>query len=337
MCAALWTINNFLNQSQNLEEGLKQHVLQGLTENGVCRTLKTVHECYRFARQRNQNQNQQANGSRASIFSPFKPDQGPKVDQNSYVKELYWCYNYLVGLGSQFSETLLSQHDTILKFILDDISASSDLSQHSQLDLSPAVMALCTMLDQMSNDDQISVTCPMLTQAMYEFVTQDSTYITLLDRTFCKQAKYNKQSKHCLYLLSNSLALVHGMQDASVMQSLLNVLGQNEAVRELIQLKLTEKSSSLEVIVDYQTKKELLIFLYYLLEFADSSLLLALPGNIALTQNETTSKVDLLNTVSETIRAYDRCDPHFVQVCLSILSLLCSEETSQKLMHSQGG
>jgi len=61
------------------------------------------------------------------------------------------------------------------------------------------------------------------------------------------------------------------------------------------------------LLADYATKKELLVFLYYLLEFADSSLIYK-NGNTV----EPTGSANLLEIVIEVVKEYHRSDPHLV-------------------------
>lgn len=210
--AALWTINNFLNQSQQcLDQGTKTLMLQTLIDNGIGRALKVVHECYRFARDKKLSSNTSSKSKTLSIFSPVQQDVSDlAIDKDSHLKELFWCYNYLTSLGAQFTEALLSQHEHLITFIVEDVA------KESELDISPSLMALCSMLDQTSQDSSVSETCPRLAQGIYAFITNPATYQTLIERAFATQTSEDKKrhyGKHCLYLLSNSIALVHSMQD----------------------------------------------------------------------------------------------------------------------------
>ena len=151
-----------------------------------------------------------------NIFSPVQQATSDlaAVDKDSHLKELFWCYNYLTSLGAPFTEALLSQHEHLIPFIVEDVA------KESELDISPSLMALCSMLDQTSQDSSVSETCPRLAQGIYAFITGPATYQTLIERTFATQTndtsatgddKKRHYGKHCLYLLSNSIALVHSM------------------------------------------------------------------------------------------------------------------------------
>ena len=89
-----------------------------------------------------------------------------------------------------------------MAFLLDDLGKDD-----GTVDLSPALMTLCTLLDQSceSNGQQ-----PAVDTAMYSFVTRPETYHVLLRATFGGENK--ALAKHCLYLLSNSIAICHSMQ-----------------------------------------------------------------------------------------------------------------------------
>ena len=52
----------------------------------------------------------------------------------------------MVSLGAQCTEELLVQNNQLLKFFVDDFA------KENELDLSPAMMALCTIVDQTSQD-----------------------------------------------------------------------------------------------------------------------------------------------------------------------------------------
>ena len=71
------------------------------------------------------------------------------------------------------------------------------------------------------------------------------------------------------------------------------------------------------------TKKELLVLLYYLLEFAECALFNQIASQSLVTN---TAELTLLSVVEDIICTYQRCDPHTVQISLSILSLLCANE-----------
>ena len=74
---------------------------------------------------------------------------------------------------------------------------------------------------------------------------------------------------------------------------------------------------------DYQTRKELLVFVYYLMEFAESSLFNEIIAESTIS-NYTKKTPLLLQTVEDVICVYQQNDPYTVQVALSILNLLFS-------------
>ena len=74
---------------------------------------------------------------------------------------------------------------------------------------------------------------------------------------------------------------------------------------------------------DYQTRKELLVFVYYLMEFAESSLFNEIIAESTIS-NDTQKTPLLLQTVEDVICVYQQNDPYTVQVALSILNLLFS-------------
>ena len=114
--AVLWTLNNFLNQTQSLiEANVRKAVLDGMIEGGLSRALKVVHECYRFARDK---RGGGSSGSKikSSLFSPIGATMGAAEGgtNNEHVKEMFWCYNYLTGLGGWSTESLLVQNETLV-------------------------------------------------------------------------------------------------------------------------------------------------------------------------------------------------------------------------------
>ena len=71
---------------------------------------------------------------------------------------------------------------------------------------------------------------------------------------------------------------------------------------------------------DYQTRKELLVFVYYLCEYNDSSLL-----KHALQLNEDFNPKNcscILDEFEKVILVYQSNDPYLVQVALSVMSLV---------------
>ena len=166
--AVLWTLNNFLNQTQTLAEAnLKKAVLDRMIEGGLGRALKVVHECYRFARDKKMQQGNLSSKTKSSLFSPIGGSQaaGAGEPSNEHVKEMFWCYNYLTGLGGWSTEQLLAQNESLTQFFLDDIGKEDD-----ELDLSPALISLCTMIDQMAQEASPE-THPTLSQVIYSFIT----------------------------------------------------------------------------------------------------------------------------------------------------------------------
>ena len=100
---------------------------------------------------------------KTTLFKPVTTG-ASSINDNSHVKELFWCYNYLTSLGIPCTEALLIDNNTLIPFFLDD------LAKEEELDLSPALMSLCTMVDQMSQDGAANI-APALTQSVYNFVT----------------------------------------------------------------------------------------------------------------------------------------------------------------------
>ena len=206
-----------------------------MLSNGLGRALKVVHECYRFARDRKL-ANGNPNNAKASIFSPVATGGSSSTKDNSHVKELFWCYNYLTVHGSWCTEALIAQHEKLILFFLDDVAKEDE-----SVDLSPALMTLCTMLDQTTQDSSAAESTPVLTQSVYNFVTNAASYQVLLDSVFKQtQGKFqsNGLAKHSLYLLSNALALCHGMQDALVTSMLKQTLLNSPYVHSLLKLEI---------------------------------------------------------------------------------------------------
>ena len=87
---------------------MKKTVLDKMFEGGLGRALKVVHECYRFSREK-QKSTGLASKAKSSFFTPVSV-QGSQAGEknNEHVKEMFWCYNYLTGLGSWCSEQLLA-------------------------------------------------------------------------------------------------------------------------------------------------------------------------------------------------------------------------------------
>ena len=110
-------------------------------------------------------------------------------------------------------------------------------------------------------------------------------------------------TKHYLYILSNSIALVHSMQDPQVTVTLKQILLGNQLVRSLLKLQIPQELLPL----DYHTRKELLVFAYYLMEFAESSLLTEVWG-----ADLDLSGVSLLGLASDVVHLYSQNDPHTV-------------------------
>ena len=180
---------------------------------GLGRSLKVVHECYRFARERS-SEASGGRGSKKSIFSPVIAPQ-TAADLNSYVKELFWCFNYLTSLGSDMTEQLIVSNEHLLSLFLEDVE------KETEFDLSPILLALCTIVDHTcSTSDQEEPPKAQTLAAVFAFVTNPVTYRVLIATAL----KTKGLAKHCLYLLSNSVALVHSMQDPQATRPLKQTL-----------------------------------------------------------------------------------------------------------------
>lgn len=107
-----------------------------------------------------------------------------------------------------------------------------DLAEESELDLSPALMALCTLVDLVSScDDDAGI--DTLKHNVLIFITDPQTYSVLLNRVFSNNGRI-KFGKQCLYLLSNSIALCHSMQDQNLTQLLTDLFVNTPAVERLL-------------------------------------------------------------------------------------------------------
>ena len=74
-------------------------------------------------------------------------------------------------------------------------------------------MTLCTMVDQVNSDEQAQE-CGILLEKLQWLISTPRTYTVLLNKVFGAQDSAQKGiAKHCLYLLSNSIAMVVAMGD----------------------------------------------------------------------------------------------------------------------------
>ena len=129
-------------------------------------------------------------------------------------------------------------------------------------------------------------------------------------------------AKHSLYTLSNLLALSHQLADPNITTAICQTLASNRAVKQLLQLHQPRISDDLAKVyaVDYQTKKELLVFVYYLCEYNDSSIL---KQSLLLNENEVLSNGScILDEYEKVLLIYQSSDPYLVQVALSVMSLV---------------
>lgn len=114
----------------------------------------------------------------------------------------------MTSLGSETTEKLISSNENLLSFFLEDVE------RETELDLGPVLLSLCTVIDQTCATDQSPL--PQTLASVFSFVTNPVTYRVLLATALRSKGL----AKHCLYLLSNSVALVHSMQDPQAMQPL---------------------------------------------------------------------------------------------------------------------
>ena len=107
------------------------------------------------------------------------------------------------------------------------------------------------------------------------------------------------------------MALSSQLADAALLKQLSDILTTNRVVQEILTLHKNAISDDFITKFDYLTKKELLVFVYYIFEFNNSELLY-----LALAQQTTSEKAtgvcNILDEYEKVIMVYQSHDPYLV-------------------------